>query len=271
MSYLRVENLSFSYGEKRDKNRKKVFENVSFSVETGQIFCLVGPNGCGKTTLQHCILGHLHKDSGEIYINEKPLSSYSSNALAAEIAFVPQNHVRSFPYKVIDVVAMGQIRKRHQFSSNEDINKAAREILEKLEISDLADKEYTALSGGELQMVLVARALCQDSKILILDEPAAHLDIKRTQNILMLLQKIAKEENKIIIMSTHDFNHPLLFEDEGANVRMALMENGALSKSGKPLELLSSGCLDNLYGLESQVVEIERDKTRHYLAAWSGI
>ena len=263
MSYLEVKNLSFSYGD------SDVFSDESFSVDEGQIFCLVGPNGCGKTTLQHCILGYLKPDQGEILIDGRPLESYSARKLAAEIAYVPQNHTRSFPYRVIDVVAMGQIRKKRQFSSDSYMLEAAHEILKKLEIDHLEEKEYTALSGGELQMVMVARALCQDSRVLILDEPSAHLDVKRTQNILLLLTKIAKEDKKIILMSTHDFNHPLLFEDEGADVRMALMHDGSFSGSGRPGEILSGGCLDELYGINSRIVEIDADKKRHYLATWN--
>lgn len=263
MSYLEVKDLAFSYGD------REVFRNLSFSVEPGEIFCLVGPNGCGKTTLQHCILGHLHCKSGDILINGRSIKDFSAAGLASEIAFVPQDHSRSFPYRVLDVVAMGQIRNRHFAVSGKDDEKKAMEVLKKLGIDFLAETEYTALSGGELQMVLLARALCQDSNILILDEPAAHLDTKRAQSILMLLNRIARDDGKMILMSTHDFNHPLLFEDEGANVKMAFMEKGVLSRSGTPMEILSSGCLQDVYGIESQILEVNGVMKRHYLAAWS--
>lgn len=264
MSSLEVTGLSFSYGT------RQVFSDVSFCVEPGEIFCLVGPNGCGKTTLEHCILGHLKPDSGSIRIGGKPLASYSSRALAGQMAYVPQSHTRSFPYRTLDLVAMGQIRNRQLFQLGEGSQEQALAVLEQLGIAHLADTQYTTLSGGELQMVLLARALCQDSDILVLDEPAAHLDVKRTQKILLQLAQISKNQGKTILLSTHDFNHPLLFQDEGAKVRMALMEKGTLSRSGLPTELLGSGCLMEIYGIHSRVLEVPADKPRHYLAAWGG-
>lgn len=263
MSLLEVKGLSFSYG------KQPVFSDVSFSIDEGQIFCLVGPNGCGKTTLEHCVLSHLKPQTGEIRIQGQPLSSYSPARLAAELAYVPQSHSRSFPYRTVDVVAMGQTRRQKPLQFGSWDLSAVVAVMEQLGISHLAETEYTALSGGELQMVLLARALVQESRLLVLDEPAAHLDVKRTQKILLLLAKLAREQGKTILMSTHDFNHPLLFEDEGADVKMALMEKGRLSRSGTPLALLSSGCLDDIYGIRSQVIEVKTDKTRHYLAAWS--
>ena len=260
MSYLEIENLSFSYG------KREIFRDVCLSADPGEIFCLTGPNGCGKTTLQHCILGRLKPQSGSISINGRSLSDYAPRELAAETAYVPQNHTRAFPYRVLDVVAMGRLRNRRLSSGREDSEKAVQ-VLGELGMEELAEKEYTALSGGELQMVLVARALCQDSRILILDEPAAHLDIKHSQRILNLLCRISRQRGKMIIMSTHDFNHPLLMADSGANVRMALMHGGSLGPAERPEKLLSSGSLQEVYGIESRLLSV--DGQRHFLAAWS--
>lgn len=263
MSLLEVKDLSFSYGE------KQIFSQVSFEVDIGQVFCLVGPNGCGKTTLEHCILSHLRPQNGQILIRGKKIEEYSSRELAEEIAYVPQSHTRSFPYKTIDVVAMGQTRRHGMLHSGDVQPEKILQYMEQLGIAHLAETEYTTLSGGELQMVLLARALVQESSILVLDEPAAHLDVKRTQNILQMLCKLVKEQGKTIVLSTHDFNHSLFFQDEGVDVKMALMENGNLSKSGAPIELLSSGFLKDIYGISSQVLKVFADKPRHYLAAWS--
>ena len=263
MSLLEVKDLSFSYGD------KQIFSGVSFSVEQGQVFCLVGPNGCGKTTLEHCILTHLKPEQGQIRIRGKRIESYSSRTLAAEIAYVPQNHTRSFPYKTADVVAMGQTRRSSLLhGAPPDLHKVMH-CMEQLGIAHLASAEYTTLSGGELQMVLLARALVQESSILVLDEPAAHLDVKRTQDILQTLCRLVEEQNKTILISTHDFNHPLLFQDEGVDVKMALMEHGRLSEPGVPDQLLASGCLKEIYGISSQVLTISADKPRRYLATWS--
>ena len=263
MSLLEVKNLSFAYGN------KPVFEDVSFSVERGQIFCLVGPNGCGKTTLEHCILTHLKHQHGEILVDGRDVATFSTRELAAQIAYVPQNHVRSFPYRTVDVVAMGRTRQQRFLESSAGSTELARETMEQLGIGHLAETEYTTLSGGELQMALIARALVQESTILVLDEPTAHLDVKRTQDVLQLLAKLARDNGKTVLLSTHEFNHPLMLQDEGVDVRMALMENKRLSEAGTPLDVLSSDSLQEIYGIQSRVVEVETDPVRHFLAVWN--
>ena len=264
MSLLEVRNLSFAY-----ENNKPVFEDVSFTVERGQVFCLIGPNGCGKTTLEHCILAHLKAQHGDILVDGASVVALSQRELAAQVAYVPQTHTRVFPYRTIDVVAMGRTRHQKFLEPSAGNLDFARDIMEKLGIEHLADVEYTTLSGGELQMVLLARALVQESKILVLDEPTAHLDVRRAQDILLLLASLAKDAGKTIVLSSHDFNQPLMLEDEGADVRMALMENGCLSDVSTPLELLSSDCLNRTYGIESQIVELPTNPVRHYLAVWN--
>ena len=263
MSLLEVNDLAFSYGD------KPVFEHVSFTVDPGQVFCLVGPNGCGKTTLEHCVLMHLKPQRGEIRVSGKSLSEYTERELAGEIAYVPQTHVRSFPYRTVDVIAMGRARRQRFMDSRADHEPYALAVMEQLGIDYLADKEYTTLSGGELQMVLLARALVQESKMLVLDEPVAHLDVRRSQDILLLLVKLAKTRGLAILLSTHDFNHPLMLQDEGVDVRMGLMEGGRMSEVGVPAEVLASGCLNEIYGIESQILEVPGTPARHFLATWS--
>ncbi len=263
MSLLEVKDLAFSYGT------KPVFSHVSFRVEKGQIFCLVGPNGSGKTTVEHCLLTHMKPQSGEILLRGRKIADYSPVQLAAELAYVPQNHTRSFPYQTVDVVTMGRTRQRRFLQPGGDDRDSAIRSMELLGIAHLAQVEYSTLSGGELQLVLLARALTQDSEILVLDEPAAHLDIKRTQDILLLLAKIVREQGKTIILTTHDFNHPLLLQDEGTDVRMALMHDGRMEAAGTPTDILSSGMLERIYGIKSRILEIPADRQRHYLAAWS--
>ena len=263
MSLLEVQGLSFAYGD------KQIFSDVGFAVEKGQVFCLVGPNGCGKTTLLHCILSHLQPASGSILVDGEDISALRPRELAARIAYVPQTHVRSFPYRTVDVVAMGRTRQQGLLGSDTGAVEAARGMMARLDIGHLAETEYTALSGGELQMVLVARALVQESSILVLDEPAAHLDVKRTQDILLMLAALARDQGATIVLSTHDFNHPLMMQDEGADVRMALMDDGRLSAAGAPLDMLSSGLLGSVYGIKSRIIELPESPQRHFLAVWS--
>lgn len=263
MSYLEVRDLSFTY------QKKPVLSSLNLEVNQGEIFCLVGPNGCGKTTLQHCILNLTKPTSGDILVKGRSLKSYSERELAAIMAFVPQNHVPTFPYQTVDVVAMGSLRKRNLLGGGE---RASREyaytILEELGIGHLADTSYTALSGGEMQMVMIARALCQDSEMLILDEPTAHLDVGRSQDILKTISRINLERGITIVMATHDFNQPLYFQDQGNPVSMALMKQGQISKIDRPMDLMNQDTLGQLYGIKSQIIQLEADRLRHYLAIW---
>lgn len=264
MSFLEIEGLTFSYGA------KPVFSDLNLRVEEGGIFCLVGPNGCGKTTLEHCILGFLMPEKGKILVAGRELSAWRQRELAARMAYVPQNHTRTFPYRTLDVVAMGALRRGSLlggYSRAEE--EQARQVMEELEIGHLAEVEYTTLSGGELQMVLVARALCQDSDMIVLDEPSAHLDIKKTQAILRYISRFSRERGKTILLSTHDFNHPLYFQDAGNRVQMALMNRGVLSESAAPMDLLTEELLSETYQVKSRIIPVEADgHRRHYLAVW---
>ena len=263
MSVLKIEKLSFSYGS------KKIFSDISFQVRQGEMFCLAGPNGCGKSTLLHCISGHLKYQSGEVLINDQSIRLHSPGKLADRMAYVPQNHIRSFPYQVLDVVAMGQIRSPASLLSKNEKEDLALSALKEVGISHLAEEEYTTLSGGELQLVLLARALCQNSDILILDEPAAHLDIQHTHRIMNLLFRFSREKGKSVVISTHDFNHPLQFEDMGANVKMALMDHGKLSGVSSPKSLLSPYSLEQMYQVKSRIVKVSDSPERHFIATWS--
>ena len=262
MSLLEVQSLSFAYGD------AAVFSDVSFAVEAGQILCLVGPNGCGKTTLEHCALGHLKPKAGSVRILGRENRTYAPRELASLLAYVPQNHVRTFPYRTVDVVAMGGTHGRRLLDLRSPDTSAALACMERLGIDDLAERPYTTLSGGELQTVLLARALVQRSRILVLDEPTAHLDPRRSLSFLKTLGRLAREEGQTILLTTHDVNQPLLLSDEGAQVRMALMSQGRLSEARTPLEILSSDVLDRMYGISSRLLTVAADRPRHYLAAW---
>lgn len=264
MSFVEIKDLTVKYGE------KTVFAALDLSIERGEIFCLIGPNGCGKTTLQHTLLQLIKPFSGEIFVDGRAASSYKTRQMASKIAFVPQSHARTFPYQTVDVVAMGSLRTRGIFGSDEQgSTEKAREIMEALGIGQLADVPYTTLSGGELQMVMIARALCQESEMLVLDEPTAHLDIGKAQEILRTISRINREEKKTILIASHDLNQPLYFEDEGNPVRMALMNEGRISQVAGPRELLESEAPKKLYGVDSRVLSVDAGgKKRHFLVTW---
>jgi len=263
MSYVEIKNLSFRY------QQKEVFSQLNLQVERGEIFCLVGPNGCGKTTLQSCVLNLAAPCEGEILVDGKALASYKEKDLAGKMAFVPQKHNPTFPYQVVDVVAMGSLRTRGLFGGHEGASRQrALEILKELGMEDLWNRPYTALSGGQMQMVMIARALCQDSEMMVLDEPTAHLDLGKSIDILEIIGEINKAKGTTIFMATHDFNQPLYFEDQGNPVRMALMHEGRISKIDTPAALLNSGAPELLYGVKSQVLQVEGKTSHHFLATW---
>ena len=182
-----VKNISFDY------DGEEIFSNISFSIEKGDVLCILGPNGTGKTTLIKCLNGLHEINSGEILINGKNIKKLSFKEISKHIGYIPQSHVPSFPFKVLDVVVMGRAPYLNLTDSpkKEDIE-IALNSLKTLGIEYLRDKEYTNLSGGERQLVFLARVLCQQPDILILDEPTSHLDFGNQIKLLEIIDNLAK-------------------------------------------------------------------------------
>lgn len=195
---LRVEHLRCGYGN------KTVVEDFSTAVESGEILCILGPNGVGKTTLFKTILGHLPRQGGHIYLDNQELSGMTRKEQARRISYVPQGHGTPFAFSVLDVVAMGRIAHLNFLSSlkRKDME-AAWEALESLGISHLAKSVFTEISGGERQMVLIARALAQQPEFLVMDEPTSNLDFGNQVKVLSTVKRLAAR-GLGIIMTTHD-------------------------------------------------------------------
>jgi iron complex transport system ATP-binding protein len=249
MSVLKVENLSFDYG------KSKIFNQISFDLETSGIFCLFGPNGCGKSTLIECILGSLKPSEGNILLNNQSVSLFKPAELAKHIGYVPQSHTKNFPYKVIDIVIMGRAAYTGTFSapSAEDLA-IAESALETLGLIHLKDKPYTQLSGGQTQLVMLARALTQETPIILMDEPTAHLDFRHELIILETIVKLIKEKNISIIMATHFPNHAFYFENSGINTKVALMNNHVFEAIGNPTEVLTEANMLNTFQIHSKLI-----------------
>lgn len=198
---LNVDNLEFGY-----KNRQ-VLRGISFSVKPGEICGLLGPNGCGKTTLFKCINGILSPKSGKIKLHGRDIKRMSREVISRFIAVVPQELHVAFSFSVLQIVLMsGTVRFGFSGIPNEKDYLEACGVLEELNISHLADRRYNELSGGEKQMVLIARAIFQKSNIMLLDEPTSHLDFKRQHFVMETVKKITEQKKLTTIITLHDPN-----------------------------------------------------------------
>jgi iron complex transport system ATP-binding protein len=255
MPLVDITDASFSYGV------QNVFSNLSFSVNAGEIFCLLGPNGCGKTTLLDCILGFHRLRSGSISIMGKDSGSFRPGQIARSIAYVPQRHERTFPYTVREIVTMGRAAYLSMFEApSQSDRRIADEALERIGIRYLKNRPYTQLSGGETQLVMIARALVQQTPVVILDEPTAHLDFRHELVIMEVISGLVKTSGLAIIMATHFPNHAFYFQNSGINTRIALLHEGGFLSIGPPESVLNEDSVKKLYGVNASVISLETDR-----------
>lgn len=248
---ITVSNLSFSYGE------KPVLDNINVTAEKGQLLSIVGPNGVGKSTLFYCILGILNKYKGNIQIEGKDIKELDIREMARLIAYVPQNHYPSFNFSVFDMVLMGT---SIQVSSITTPGKTQVELvysaLERLGILHLKNRGYTKISGGERQLALIARALVQQTRVLILDEPTANLDFGNQVRVLTQIKSLAKD-GYTIVQSTHNPDQTFMFSDH-----VLAMLNGKVLADGSPCDVLTEELIDRLYIVDVNVQSLYRDRVR---------
>lgn len=236
MSVLTVENLYFSYGS------FSVLEDISFEVEKGRLCGLFGPNGCGKTTIFKCCLNLLKSGQGRISIKGAEVNRIKNSEMATLVAYVPQEHRPPFPFLVKEIVLMG--RTPHLggiFGIQEKEKEKAWEALELLNISHLADQSYNRLSGGQRQLVLIARAIAQGTDLIILDEPTSALDFSNQIHIWRILRKVASKGVTLLACS-HDPNHVSWYCDQV----IAMNDRGILAQ-GPPTEVLCERNLNLIY------------------------
>jgi iron complex transport system ATP-binding protein len=234
---LKVRNLNFGY------NGTKILKDISFQVGDGHLCGLFGPNGCGKTTLFKCCLNFLKFREGEVVMDGVDIKHTRVEEMAKLVAYVPQEHKPPFPYSVKEVVLMG--RTPHLggvFGICHEDKKKALDALKLLGILDIADKPYNHQSGGQRQLVLIARAVAQETKLLFLDEPTSALDFKNQIKIWRILEKIS-EKGTTILACTHDPNHVLWFCDKV----IVLGEEGVIA-NGTPRDSITKETLERIYG-----------------------
>jgi len=249
MAILTLKEGGFSFG------KTPIFKAVNFQVSKGETFCLLGPNGCGKTTLIDSILGINKLDSGRIILENTPISRLSPRQIAQTIAYVPQKHVRHFSFSVLDVLLMGRAPYTSFYSSPSPSDiRLAEDLLASLNLTHLKHRDYTRLSGGETQLVMIMRALIQDTPLIIMDEPTAHLDFKHELIVLESIVKLVKERGVALVMATHFPNHAFYFENEGIPVQVAFMEEKSVHLSGPPSTALTEKNLESFYHVKTSVV-----------------
>lgn len=244
-----------------------VLGSVSLHLRRGSVITLLGPNGCGKTTLLKVINGLLHPSRGRVYVDGKNVARMKQTDIAKLMGHVPQTQGNSFPFTALDIVLTGRMPHISALAQPgaKDVEKACQ-ALQMVGASHLSGRPYTRISGGERQLVMIARALAQEPSFLLLDEPTSSLDFKNQISVLKMISRIASNRNVTVVMTLHDPNHALMFSDEVVLLRK-LNEREVCGKeplpghqnvvaSGMPHEVMTPENIREAYGIEVEVLEV---------------
>lgn len=248
---MTVESLSFSYGERR------VLNNVNFEADYGEFLSVLGPNGVGKSTLFKCMLGLLKPSNGGAVIDGIPISKFKAAQLARRIAYIPQSHNPVFNFSVFDMVLMGTTAQINSFETpRKEHMELADEALERLGIADLRERGYGNLSGGERQLVLIARAIAQKANILVMDEPSSSLDFGNRIKVMQTIRSLT-HDGYAVIQSTHDPDQAYLYSD-----KVLALYAGEVLAWGTPAETICKEVISVLYGVKVDVCSLRNDEVR---------
>ena len=243
---MEVNNLHVGYG------KKEIVHGVSFGADEGEFVCVIGANGCGKTTMLKSVLGLLKPFGGSVTVGGVDTMSMHEKERAKRFAYIPQAHTPPFPFSVADVIILGRTPYINTLAVVSERDKMiAFEAIELLGIEDIADQNYTELSGGQQQLVLIARALAQQPSVLVMDEPTASLDYGNQQMVLRQMKKLTRG-GTTVIMVTHDPNHAFV-----CATRVLAMQAGNLIADGAPEEIMTSELLRKIYDTELSVLDVE--------------
>lgn len=241
---LKINNLSVFYGD------RQILHDIQLEVHSGEIVALLGPNGAGKSTLIRSISGVIPIRSGNIFVDQKDVTSLSTMERARHISVVPQAISMPPAFTVWETVLLGRTPYLNFLGQTSAKDEAiARQALEQVDVVHLIDKRMDEISGGEQQRVLLARTLAQDTPILLMDEPTTHLDISHQIDLLKLITKQAREKNLTVLIALHDLNLASMFAD-----RIAIVQHGLLCVAGTPQETLTSDIINSVYHVPVHVV-----------------
>lgn len=245
----RLDSVRFRY-----RKDAPLLEGVNLRVDAGDFIALIGPNGVGKSTMIQLMTGWLTPLSGEVTFKGKPPHRWDRLELAREIAVVPQREESAFQFSVLDMVLMGRHARQSSllgFESGEDYQ-VAREALERVCLGGFEDRNCQHLSGGERQRLLIARALAQQSPVILLDEPTASLDLGHQRMMFSLLEELNRAENRTIIAVSHDINLACLYAKE-----LVVLDQGRIVERGTPREVARPDLLESVYRLPLTVTHTE--------------
>lgn len=251
---LEVSELTFSFGRRHHRAGASplTLDQVSFKARSGQISVLLGPNGCGKTTLIRCLQGRLRPQSGDATWQGRTLLTMSHVQVAQTMALVPQEHSPLFPFTVLEMVVMGRTPYLPPWRppSASDLT-AAEEAIALVGISHLSQQPYTEVSGGERQLVLLARAVAQGTPLLVMDEPTAHLDFKNQHLVLQIMRSLARQRQITVLLTLHDPNLAFAYADQ-----IILFAAGKVVAQGRPEQVMTQQNLSQTYNCPIQVISL---------------
>ncbi|MBU0996115.1 MAG: ABC transporter ATP-binding protein [Proteobacteria bacterium] len=235
-----VKNIYFSY------KKEIVLADISFSIEKGRFFVIIGPNGSGKTTLMKMLSGVEKFKKGKLKLFGRSIRRHARKELARQMAFVPQTIPTDFPFTVTELVLMGRTPYLGVLGVHGEKDRdIAEKAMQFTGIAHHSQKKLNQLSGGERQRVFIARAICQEPDIILLDEPTASLDLAHQINVMSLMEKLKKEKGLTIVMVSHDLNLASMYGDD-----LLLLKNGTIVKMGSPRDVLTESILKKTYGCE---------------------
>lgn len=248
---LKVEHLDF-YFEKR-----QVLKDISFEALGGELLSILGPNGVGKSTLFRCILNLLRPSAGKITVDGLDVNKMTAQEMAHHIAYIPQSHSPAFNYSVLDMVLMGTASQLGTMKTPGKTQiELAHKALERMKIEHLAEHPYGFCSGGEKQLCLIARAIAQQAKILVMDEPSASLDFGNRIRVMQTVRSLAAE-GYAIVQTTHDPEQAFMYSD-----KILAIHGGQVLAWGTPQEVMEKELMSKLYGIDVDVKSLSNDTVR---------